>query len=122
MLSSAKVYPTIPAGDLGRAESFYRDKLGLEPTNRQPAGLFYEFGPTQFLLFTSTGAASGDHTQMGFSVDDIEAEVADLKARGLQFEEYDGVTVDSIATNGPVRSAWFKDSEGNLIGIAQLPD
>jgi hypothetical protein len=62
---------------------------------------------------------------MGWSVTDIEAEVAELKARGVVFEEYDlpGLkTVDSIADNGPARAAWMKDSEGNLLGIVQLPE
>jgi catechol 2,3-dioxygenase-like lactoylglutathione lyase family enzyme len=120
MLSSASIYPTIPADDLNRAEAFYRDRLGLEPTIRLPGAYFYEIGVSRFLLFASTGAASGSHTQMGFRVADIDAEVAQLKARGLEFEEYSN-TVDGVATNGPVRSAWFKDSEGNLLGIAQLP-
>jgi catechol 2,3-dioxygenase-like lactoylglutathione lyase family enzyme len=121
MLSSTSIYPTIPSSDLDRAETFYRDKLGLEPSVRLPGALFYDVGPTRFLLFASAGVASGEHTQMGFRVADIHAEVADLKERGVVFEEYDG-TVASIATNGPVLSAWFKDSEGNLLGIAQLPD
>jgi catechol 2,3-dioxygenase-like lactoylglutathione lyase family enzyme len=119
MLSSASIYPTIPAADLNRAEAFYRDRLGLEPTIRLLGANFYEIGVNRFLLFASTGAASGSHTQMGFQVADVDAEVAELKAHGLVFEEYPD-TVDGIATNGPARSAWFKDSEGNLLGIAQL--
>jgi hypothetical protein len=61
---------------------------------------------------------------MGFTTPDIDAEVRDLKARGVVFEDYDFPTlktVDSIATNGPTRSAWFRDSEGNIIGIVQMP-
>lgn len=121
MLSSASIYPTIPASDLDRAEAFYREKLGLDPAVRLPGAYFYEIGPARFLLFTSSGKASGEHTQMGFRVTDIDAEVARLKERGVVFEEYPN-TVDGIATNGPVRSAWFKDSEDNLLGLAQLPD
>jgi hypothetical protein len=62
---------------------------------------------------------------MGFSTSDIESEVRDLKARGVVFEEYDFPTlktVDSIATAGPVRSAWFRDSEGNIVGVVQLAE
>jgi len=59
---------------------------------------------------------------MGFAVSDIEAEVAELKARGVEFESYEGLDMEGgIATTGPVRVAWFKDSEGNLLGIVQLP-
>ena len=70
------------------------------------------------------------HTQMGWEVDDIEAAVRELRARGVKFEEYDlpGLrTVDGIAEiagNYPSkgtgeRGAWFHDSEGNLLGIGQ---
>ena len=60
---------------------------------------------------------------MGFTVDDIESAVAELKSRGVVFEEYDFPalkTVGSVATTGPIRAAWFKDSEGNLLGLAQF--
>jgi hypothetical protein len=103
----------------------YAEKLGLLPTEEQPGGAFYEGREgTRFLLFPSGGSASGTHTQMGFLVDDVEAEVRDLKGRGVQFEEYDFPGFDkatSVAQTGPVRSAWFKDSEGNLLGLVQLP-
>ena len=85
--------------------------------------VFYRCGDTRFLVFPSQGAGSGQHTQMSWTVDNIEAEVADLKARGVVFEEYDMPylkTVNSVATTGPVKAAWFKDSEGNLLALAQL--
>jgi hypothetical protein len=56
---------------------------------------------------------------------DIESEVRELKARGVVFEEYDYPTlrtVNSVATVGPTRSAWFRDSEGNILGVVQLPE
>jgi hypothetical protein len=61
---------------------------------------------------------------MGFSVQDIEGTVSDLQAAGVAFEEYDfpGLKTErGVAQTGDVRAAWFKDSEGNLIGIVQLP-
>jgi hypothetical protein len=84
----------------------------------------------EFALFESTGAASGAHTQMGWEVDDIEATVRELRARGVVFEEYDfpGLrTVEGIADiegNYPSkgsgeRGAWFRDSEGNMLGLGQ---
>jgi catechol 2,3-dioxygenase-like lactoylglutathione lyase family enzyme len=123
MLSDHPVHPTLPASDLDRANKFYAEKLGLTPDSETPAGLFYRAGTTRFLLFPSGGSASGTHTQMGWTVDDIEAEVSTLKARGLVFEEYDYPslkTVNGIADRGDVKSAWFKDSEGNLHGIVQF--
>ena len=130
MLRPINVAARIPVQDLARAEAFYAEKLGLEPVERRPGGLLYRCGAGEFALFTSAGAASGDHTQMGWQVDDIEATVADLRARGVVFEEYDlpGLrTVDGIADiegNYPSkgrgeRGAWFRDSEGNLLGIGQ---
>jgi len=118
----------LPAQDLDRARAWYADKLGLEPADERPGGVLYRIGGCEFALFASSGAASGDHTQMGFEVDDIDAAVAELKRRGVVFEEYD-LTVDGIAQiegNYPSkgatgeRAAWFRDSEGNMLGIGEL--
>jgi predicted enzyme related to lactoylglutathione lyase len=122
MIANA-VYATLPAADLERAKGFYGEKLGLVPSSEQPGGIFYEVGSTRFLVFPTGGRASGQHTQMGFTVDDIDATVSELKSRGVVFEEYDfpGLkTLNSVATTGPIKAAWFRDSEGNLLGIAQF--
>jgi catechol 2,3-dioxygenase-like lactoylglutathione lyase family enzyme len=131
-LENAKVATRLPAQDLDRARDFYATKLGLEPSDERPGGLLYRFANGEFALFQSAGSASGDHTQMGFEVEDLEATVAVLRARGVVFEEYDlpGLrTVDGIADiegNYPSkgatgeRGAWFRDSEGNMLGVGQL--
>jgi catechol 2,3-dioxygenase-like lactoylglutathione lyase family enzyme len=123
VLSDARYEAALPCSDLERAKSFYADKLGLTPADEQPAGAFYAGRDgTRFLLFPSSGSASGSHSQMGFIVADADAEVRDLKQRGVQFEEYDFPGFDkatSIAQIGEDRGAWFKDSEGNLLGIVQ---
>ena len=130
MLSKARVATRIPAQDLDRARAFYADKLGLDPIEERDGGLRYVCAAGEFALFASAGAASGGHTQMGWEVDDIAATVAELRSRGVVFEEYDlpGLrTVDGIADidgNYPSkgmgeRGAWFHDSEGNLLGIGQ---
>ncbi len=83
-----------------------------------PAG-----GGTRFLVYPSGEAGSNRATYIGFAVQDIEAEVANLKGRGLAFEHYEGYTnADGIAETGPVRSAWFKDPDGNIIGVVQLAE
>jgi len=124
MLSDARVHAALPATDLDRARRFYADKLGLTPAEESPGGLFYDgAGGTRFLVFPTQGKASGEHTQIGFLVDDVEAEVAELRSRGVVFEEYDvpGLkTVDGIADVGPTRGAWLRDSEGNLLGVVQF--
>jgi catechol 2,3-dioxygenase-like lactoylglutathione lyase family enzyme len=130
MLVHSDVATRLPAQDLERARSFYSEKLGLEPIEERPGGLLYRCGKGFFALFESTGAASGNHTQMGWEVADIDETVTALRARGIVFEEYalPGLTtVDGIATidgNYPSKGvgekgAWFRDSEGNLLGIGQ---
>ena len=124
MLANHPIHAALPAVDLEQARRFYAEKLGLTPESEGPGGLFYRCGEnTLFLLYPSQGTASGTHTQAGWIVDDIEAEVADLKARGVVFEEYDTPnlkTINSVANTGPTRAAWFKDSEGNLLVLLQF--
>jgi catechol 2,3-dioxygenase-like lactoylglutathione lyase family enzyme len=117
------VYTTLPVSDLERAKRFYSEKLGLTPEREVSAGVFYLCGGTRFFVFPSEGKPSGTHTQMDLRTADIEAAVAELKARGVVFEEYDmpGIkTVNSVATFGNDKVAWFKDSQGNLLSIAQF--
>lgn len=127
----AGVATRLPAQDLNRARAFYAAKLGLEPIEERPGGLLYRCGSGLFALFTSGGSPSGSHTQMGIDVSDLRAAVAVLRARGVKFEEYDvpGLkTIDGVAEvvgNYPSKggkgelAAWFKDSEGNLLGLGQ---
>ncbi|PXX57417.1 putative enzyme related to lactoylglutathione lyase [Nocardia tenerifensis] len=127
MLTNARFEARIPTTDLARARRWYAEKLGLEPVEERAGGLRYEGASGVFCLFASAGASDGSFTQMGFYVDDIEATVAELRARGVVFEEYEG-TVDGIMEiegNYPSkgrgeRGAWFRDSEGNMLGLAQV--
>jgi len=125
MLSEARFEAALPCSDLQRARSFYADKLALAPVSEGPAGAMYQGRDgTRFLLFPSSGSASGSHSQMGFMVADIDAEVRDLQQRGVQLEEYDFPGFDKatcIADSGGGRAAWFKDSEGNLLCLVQQP-
>src|SRR5437764_12671445 len=130
MLGNAKVATRLPAQDLERARAFYSEKLGLEPAEERPGGLRYRVAGGEFAIYQSGGAPSGDHTQMGFEVEDIDAAVAALRQRGVVFEEYDipGLTtvggIADIEGNYPSkgrgeRGAWFGDSEGNMLGLGQ---
>jgi tRNA-Thr(GGU) m(6)t(6)A37 methyltransferase TsaA len=130
-LGRGAVATRLPAQDLERARRFYAEKLGLEPVEERPGGLRYRGSSGEFALFQSAGAPSGEHTQMGWEVEDLEATVRELRERGVVFEEYDFpglATSEGIAevdgnypSKGGVgeRAAWFRDSEGNLLGIGQ---
>ncbi|MFD9220215.1 VOC family protein [Streptomyces sp. NPDC060064] len=132
LLARGRVATRLPAQDLDRARRFYSEQLGLEPVDERPGGLLYRCGGVEFALFMSTGASPGTFTQMGWQVDDIEAAVAELKQRGVVFEEVEVPgfrTRDGIAEidgNYPSkgargeRAAWFRDSEGNLLGVGEL--
>ena len=114
---------TLPAKDLKRAKSFYVDRLGLSVQSEDETGVHFVVGGSRFRLFRSSGSASGSHTQLALMVRDIATQVEALRARGVTFEEYDYPTlktVDGIADLGYARAAWLKDSEGNLLGIAQV--
>ncbi|HEV3096427.1 MAG TPA: VOC family protein [Candidatus Dormibacteraeota bacterium] len=123
-LRTARVEATIPVQDLDRARAFYADKLGLTPTTEGQIGIRYALADgTRFRLFKSSGSSAGAFTQMAFMADDIDALVRELKSRGVRFEEYNSPslrTVDGVADIGYARAAWFKDSEGNLLGIGQV--
>jgi catechol 2,3-dioxygenase-like lactoylglutathione lyase family enzyme len=127
MLESAIVEARLPTQDLARARRWYSEKLGLEPVEERDGGLRYEGRAGVFCLFASSGSSDGSFTQMGFYVDDIEATVTGLKARGVVFEDYPGCinSIMDIVGNYPSkgsgeRAAWFRDSEGNLLGVAQV--
>ena len=123
MLTDKRSYTTIPVSDLGRAKKFYGETLGLTVEMDTEGGVMYSSGGTQIFVYPSRYKASG-HSQMSWVVDDIKAEVAALKAKDIQFEEYDfpGVkTVDGIAQSGPnVWTAYFRDPDGNLLGLTQI--
>jgi predicted enzyme related to lactoylglutathione lyase len=123
MLKNVPIVPYIPATDVARARKFYEQKVGLTPKEEYAGGVIYECGKgSWFFLYSSGGAGSSKASQAFWAVDDVEAEVAELKARGVVFEEYDmpGIkTVNGIATAGGAKTAWFKDSEGNILAISQ---
>ncbi|MFE5872536.1 VOC family protein [Streptomyces roseifaciens] len=138
VLARAHVATRLPAQDLERARRFYSEQLGLEPVDERPGGLLYRCGGVDFAVFRSTGASSGAFTQMAWEVDDIEEAVAELKRRGVVFEDVDlpglpGRSAGGRAEDGIVeidgnypskgargeRGAWFRDSEGNMLGIGQ---
>jgi len=123
MLQKSPMYAYIPVKDVARARQFYEGKVGLKPKKEQAGGVVYEFGEhTGCFLYPTPNAGTSRASQAFWQVDDIEREVAELKSRGVKFEEYDmpGMkTVNGIAEAGGAKSAWFKDTEGNIMALIE---
>ncbi len=116
----------MPVADLKRAREFYENKLGLKvkEADEKMGEVWYECGQGTMLSIYQRPPVKVEHTQVSFEVDDIEAEMKELRARGVGFEEYDipemGLkTINGVATMGNYKAAWFKDTEGNILSIGQ---
>lgn len=124
MLGTAPIRAYIPASDISRARKFYETIVGLRPKEEFAGGVIYECGGAEVFMYPTPNAGTSKASQAFWQVDDVEAEVADLKARGVTFEEYDlpGMAMkNSIATGGGAKTAWFKDTEGNILAVSQRP-
>jgi predicted enzyme related to lactoylglutathione lyase len=123
MLQKFPMYSYLPAANVARARQFYEQKVGFKPAREVAGGVIYEFGEhTGCFLYPTPNAGTSKASQAFWQVDDVEREVAELKARGVKFEDYDmpGLkTKDGIATAGGAKTAWFKDTEGNILAIVQ---
>jgi len=123
MLKDAPITAYVPCSDLPRARRFYEQKIGLVPGDENPGGIIYKCGKgTVFFLYKTAFAGTNKASCAFFQVADVEKEVAELRAKGVTFEEYDlpGLaTVDGVATFGPSKSAWFTDPEGNILALVQ---
>ncbi len=122
MLQDATIHAYIPVSDVQRARDFYEQKVGLVPKEKYAGGVLYECGGAEVFLYPTPNAGTSRASQAFWSVDDIEAEVADLKSRGVRFEEYDTPhlkTKNGIATGRGAKTAWIKDTEGNTMAVSQ---
>jgi predicted enzyme related to lactoylglutathione lyase len=129
-MKTSGITAALPARDLGRAKAFYVEKVGLqalesrflEARNGQ-VGLVVGDGVSQLFLYPARATSSGEFTQAVIQVTDVRAAVEAMRGRGVQFEDYD--TQETRTQNGIARTpdggeaAWFKDSEGNLVGIVR---
>lgn len=133
MLSDAPVVAVVPCVSIERAKKFYGDVLGLEPASipgaideTAPGVALYQCGKgTQLLVYKREEATKAEHTAAGWIVDDIDAVVDNLIDKGVKMEVYDMPDVEfderGVATAGDVKTAWFKDPEGNVLSITQTP-
>ena len=126
MLGNAPVMTSIPVVDFGRAVGFYRDTLGLNlvAAIEEMGVALFEAGAGTRLFLYQRGPTTADHTVASFVVEDVERTVRELRARGVVFEQYDmpGLKTNAmgIAEFGPDKSAWFKDTEGNILAVGTM--
>jgi catechol 2,3-dioxygenase-like lactoylglutathione lyase family enzyme len=115
----------IPAKDFARAKAWYADKLGLRPVREMEPDMGAAYvlgGGTQAFLYPTQFAGTAQHTLLSFDTPDLAADMKTLRAKGVVFLDYDlpGLkTEDGVASFGPVKNAWCKDSEGNILGFVQ---
>ncbi len=122
MFTATMVVPTLPVSDLERAKAFYAETLGLDVLWENPASVRFRCGGASELSIFKRPATVTEHTLAHFEVTDIEAAVKDLEGKGVVFLDYDEgplKTTGHIAPIGPARGAWFRDPDGNILGIRQ---
>jgi catechol 2,3-dioxygenase-like lactoylglutathione lyase family enzyme len=123
MLTEA--HAMLAASDLKRFRSYYHDKLGMDPAEEMEGGdvLVYHTGNTSFEVYETPNAGSAKNTQMIWMTDDLDAEMRRLRDAGVQFDDFEipGLkTENGVATDDDSKTAWFRDSEGNILAITQL--
>ena len=123
-LATSAVATLLPVADIDRAKGFY-DRLDLPylGTNDEGSLMYQLSGGTMLMLLPREAGTQNPSTALTWEVDDVAAEVADLEARGIVFEDYDlpgFTTVDHIAEMGGDRAAWFKDPDGNVLCVHQV--
>jgi len=130
------IYPELPAADIDRAARWYQEKLGLDPvlhgnepvapgTTHFESELLYDTGTARFGVYESWAAGRNEATAARLVVDDFDSAFAELKGKGVVFEDYDYGddfrTVDGVLVSPDgEKTAWFKDSEGNLLAIGSV--
>jgi predicted enzyme related to lactoylglutathione lyase len=128
LMNTAGITAALPAQDLNRAKNFYAEKVGLKAIESRfleasdgQVGLTVGDGINRFFVYPAQASSSGEFTQAVIQVSDVRAAVDEMRGRGVEFEEYD--TPETRTEGGIARlpgggeGAWFKDSEGNLVGI-----
>ena len=124
MLSKAAVTTILPVINMDRARDFYEKKLGLDPRGFAADGnfVFQCAGDATIALIPKPQGTKAEHTALSFEVGDVVSEIAEMEKRGVVFEDYDlpGLkTVNHVCVMGSDRTAWFKDTEGNILCIHQ---
>jgi catechol 2,3-dioxygenase-like lactoylglutathione lyase family enzyme len=132
MLNDTRIDATIPVVDLNRARRFYRDTLklkeitpsGVDPKAAEDNAMFQVGDCSRFLLFRRPHRSKAEHTVAVFTVKDLEKTMRELRDQGVRFERYDlpNLKTDErgIVEEDGMKAAWFKDSEGNILGVSEM--
>ena len=124
MLGEHPVHVVLLSLDLAETKAFYHDQLGLEVLDENEEAITFRCGGQSSIAVTkSTVGTSDEQTQAGWFVPDLEAELAELRSRGVVIQEYDmpGLkTTDGVADLGFALAAWIVDPHKNALGILQL--
>lgn len=122
MFENSIAVATLPASDLERARKFWHDVFGLEPVRTDMGGDTYLIGGVGVLVYESQFAGTNKATAFSIMTDDLDRDMTALRVKGVTFHDYD--LPDLKTENGVMdidgeRGAWFDDSEGNIIALAQ---
>ena len=122
-LATGDATATIGVKELAKAREYYETTLDLgKPERADQFMALYKCGNTRVQIYQSSFAGTNKATAATWQVDDIRAEIDDLKSRGVEFEHYDmpGIVMDGDVHNmGPEKAAWFKDPDGNILCLHQ---
>jgi len=122
-LTDATLYATIAVSDLARAKTFYGSTLELKLKEEIAEASVYECGGGCLLqVYTSQYAGTSQSTVATLEVRNLDATMAELRGRGVTFEEYDTPdlkTTDGVFSVSELRGSWFKDSDGNILSLVQ---
>lgn len=119
MFTNTRAFSGFAVGDLQAAQKFYGDVLGITTSERNGLLTLHLAGGRDTLVYPKPSHVPADYTILNFPVDDIDAAVDELTARGVQFERYDGLAQDSKGISrgyGP-DIAWFRDPAGNILAV-----
>lgn len=125
LLANAPVSPSLPSTDLVRTKKFYTEVLGLTIRKESSGGIAFKAGNGTEIYLYKRGPSKADHTLASFRVENLEATIDELTAKGVIFEQYDfpGLKTDAkgiaISQEEGEKAAWFKDPDGNILAVGQ---
>jgi catechol 2,3-dioxygenase-like lactoylglutathione lyase family enzyme len=118
-----ETHTVLPAADLNRFRGFFHDKLGLDPSEEHDGMLVYGSGPSSFEVYETENAGTAKNTQMVWMTEDLDAEMKRLRDAGVTFDDFEipGMkTENGVVTTPEMKSAWFHDSEGNILCVTEM--